>query len=73
MRDDKRGYIVGSLPFIVERLGIDPNEWIDHVKGFGKAYAGCAGSQERLMVYAHLFDRRWCKGMACSGERYLRV
>lgn len=70
IRGDKRGFIASSVPSIVGRLGINPNEWLAHVQNFGKRYAGCAGSADRIRSYAERFDRSWGKGTACSTTVY---
>ena len=73
IRDDKRGFIPSETPLIIAKLGINPDKWIDHIKGFGKCYGACTGSVDNIVNFAERFDRRWSKGIKNSGQHYLRV
>ncbi len=70
VRDDKRGSIAGELPPLVSRLGIDPKEWLNHVKNFSKSYGNCAGSVSSIADYAHKKGKCWGKGMSASKRVY---
>jgi REP element-mobilizing transposase RayT len=62
IREGKRGFIPAQTPRVISQFGINPDKWIDHVKCFGSRYAACAGSADKLKVYAEKFQRRWAKG-----------
>lgn len=72
IRDDKRGFIPSDVPAIISRLGINPDRWLEHIQCFGKRYAGCAGSVERIQSFADRHERLWCKGIECSKFVYGR-
>jgi hypothetical protein len=38
IREDKKGFIVKSLPPILERLGINEQQWLSNVKSFEAFY-----------------------------------
>ncbi len=69
-REDKRGYIPSDVPSIVSQYGIDPNKWLAHVQGFGRTYSICVGSADKIVEYAHIFQRRWAKGVSAAHELY---
>lgn len=62
IREGKRGFIAAHTPRIISQFGINPDKWIDHVRCFGSRYAACAGSADKLKLYAEKFQRRWAKG-----------
>ncbi len=70
IREDKRGFINAAAPSIIAQYGIDPDQWIDHVKNFGRRYSLCAGSGEKILEYAEIFNRRWAKGVVAAGDVY---
>lgn len=71
IREDKNGFIAGETPAIISQLGINPDEWIEHIQGFGRGYSECVGSVEHLRSYAAGFDRLWAKGVGVSSRVYL--
>jgi hypothetical protein len=73
VRADKRGSVDAKLPALVNRLGIDPDKWLDHVRSFGYQYGACAGSVTSICDYAHRHNRKWSKGGAAAGRVYLRA
>lgn len=73
VRADKRGSVDAKLPALVNRLGIDPDKWLDHVKAFGHQYGACAGSVTSIRDYAHRHNRKWSKGVAAASRVYLRA
>jgi hypothetical protein len=75
IREDKRGFIPSEIPPIIQRLGINPDEWIKHVKYFGRHYGPAAGAVKRLKEFAEYFSsenikKHWCKGVANSKSIY---
>jgi hypothetical protein len=75
IREDKRGFIPSEIPLIIQRLGINPDEWIKHVKHFGRHYGPAAGAVKRLKEFAEYFSsdtvkRCWCKGVVNSKSLY---
>ncbi|MFL0802280.1 MAG: transposase [Agarilytica sp.] len=70
-REDKRGYIPSDVPSIVSQYGIDPNKWLAHVQGFGCTYSICVGSADKIVEYAHIFQRRWAKGVGAAQDVYV--
>ncbi len=73
IRDDKRGAIAAELPDIVSRLGIDPDNWLEHIRQFGRRYAACAGNRASIENFARHRNRRWGKGVGFARAAYLDV
>ena len=73
VRPDKRGSVDAKLPPLVNRLGIDPDKWLDHVKAFGHQYGACAGSVTSIRDYAQRHNRKWSKGVAAASRVYLKA
>ena len=76
IREDKRGFISGSVPPILSRFGIAPDHWIKQVKRFRTRYGIAAGAVEKLRQYAEYFSkdyepRRWCRGITASKSVYV--
>ncbi len=63
---NKRGSIPENIPPILSRLGIDNNDWINHLRYFERQFPTVAGSMEKLKQLAELTSRRWIKGMGCA-------
>ena len=71
IREDKRGYIPERIQPILLRLGIESNQWLAHVKNFGRSYGDCAGSQTALRDFATRNERCWSKGVGASRAIYV--
>ena len=48
LREDKRGAIDGRLPPILQRLGLENENWVDSVLNFQKYFFDAAGSVSSL-------------------------
>jgi len=66
IRNDKRGYIPEYIPNVVSRLGIKPDQWIEHIQNFGESYSACIGSVEAIADYVVRSGKHWCKGLSHS-------
>lgn len=69
MRDDKRGYIPRDLPPIIDRLGIEPDNWITLTQAFEKNTKTFVGSEDHIenaalqMGYRRTPNRQRCKSL----------
>lgn len=70
IRDDKRGAIPGSAIKIIATLGIDPDNWLEHIECFGRRYGNCVGARDQMINFADLFERSWSKGVGASQRAY---
>ncbi len=71
IREDKSGFIPSETPSVISQLGINPDKWLNHIKHFSRSYAECVGSPANIIAYANVFERRWGKGVGCSGGVYI--
>ncbi len=77
IRVDKRGFISNEIPPILVRFNIDPDNWINHIKHFGRHYGRAVGPVEKLRQFASNLKlqterRSWCKGLTRSKELYMQ-
>ena len=63
---NKRGSIPTSTPPILYRLGINENDWINHIRYFEQQFPTVAGNIDKLKELAEATSRRWIKGMGCA-------
>ena len=68
VRRNKRGYISADIPPILERLHIDPDEWLKTMR-WNNRFRKAVGKLATLKVYAEQTGRRWVHGM--DGSRCL--
>lgn len=64
--DNKRGSIPTNTPPILVRLGIDDQDWINHILYFERQFPTAAGNIDKLKQLAKQTSRRWIKGMGCA-------
>ena len=60
------GPISTHLPPILERLSMDPQQWLAEMKDDGKWYYRAVGSATTMQVYCEHFGQRWLKGVSRS-------
>ena len=48
IRNDKRGYIASTLPPIIDRLGIEPENWLELTRAFEKNTKTFVGSGDHI-------------------------
>ena len=82
LREDKRGAIDSHLPPILQRLGIQPENWIDSVSHFHKYFFDAAGTLSSLEQFRERKNMQrsekadaeesvaWIKGVGSSKKLY---
>ena len=69
IRNDKRGYIASTLPPIIDRLGIEPENWLELTRAFEKNTKTFVGSGDHIesaaftMGYQRTPNRRRCQSL----------
>ena len=64
IRDDKRGAIDSDTPPILERLGIAPDAFVQHLKGRHKEdYPRAMGRLDRIQALCTQMGKRFIRGM----------
>ena len=70
LRADKRGAISERSARLLESLGVEPNQWLDHIEKFGLRYANGIGSVTKLASFANHFHQSWVKNASDSSKPY---
>ena len=58
VRKDKRGSISAHTPPILERMNIDPDEWLKTIR-WNNRFRRAIGSLQSLKIYANKIGNRW--------------
>jgi hypothetical protein len=70
-REDKRGAIPTDAPSILQRLGLEPERYLDHVAGSGGMERPVViGRLDRIKEMADTLGRRFIKGFGESRRLY---
>jgi putative transposase len=64
----KRGFIPTEAPPILERIGLDPQRWLDSTMNYGSRYHAAVGSMSALQAYCRRIGTRWIRG-----QRFCRM
>lgn len=70
IREGKRGFISSEEPPIIQRLGINPDKWVSHVKNFGRNFSIGVGQEKRMQAFAHLLHIGLGKGVRQARQLY---
>lgn len=71
VRKDKRGSISADIPPILERLNIDPDEWLKTMC-WNNRFRRAVGKLASLKAYAEQVGRQWVHGVGSSQSLYLQ-
>ena len=71
LRAEKRGAIPEHLATIVARLGLNPSNWVETVRGFGRLFKQAAGRSSWLVDAAACRSRRWFQGKAAARAAFV--
>ena len=63
LRDDKRGFISQETAKTIDEIGIDPNTWIDELKGFKSIGYSAVGTASQLKEFSIKTKRKWTLGI----------
>ena len=63
LRDDKRGFISESTAKAIDQIGIDPDTWIDELKGFKSIGYSAVGTAAQLKEFSTKTKRKWTLGI----------
>ena len=71
VRQDRRGSIPADIPPILERLKIDPDEWLKTMS-WNNRFRRAVGRLAALKAYAEKVGRQWVHGIGSSQSLYLQ-
>ena len=69
VRKGKRGRITDDIPPILDRLGIDPDEWLKTMR-WNNRFRRAMGRLSALSTYAENTGRQWVQGLTASACLY---
>ena len=67
-RDDKRGYISAKTANAIDQIGINPESWIDELKGFKSIGFSAVGTAEQLKEFSIKTKRKWTLGIVLNPQ-----
>jgi hypothetical protein len=70
VRSGKRGAIPPDLAPILERLEIDPDEFLNTVEHFPRLFPRLAGKAEQILERARSVNRRWLHGVQPAAKAF---
>jgi putative transposase len=70
VRDDKRGSIPTKLPPILQRLNIDPEQWLKAATGMEHRFYHAIGPVSCIQQYCSRLKRRWLHGTSACRALY---
>jgi len=68
LRDDKRGYISSKVSKAIDQIGINPDSWIDELKGFKSIGFSAVGTAEQLKDFSQKNKRKWTLGIVLNSQ-----
>jgi len=63
LRDDKKGYISHKLGSALTELELNPDTWLDELKGFKSVGFSAVGTVNQLKEYSAKTKRKWTLGI----------
>ncbi len=63
LRGDKRGFISEKTAKTIDEIGINPDDWLDELKGFKSIGFSAVGTAEQLKEYSKKTKRKWTLGI----------
>jgi REP element-mobilizing transposase RayT len=69
IRGDKRGFISEKSAKAIDEIGINPNSWLDELKGFKSIGFSAVGTAEQLKEYSIKTKKKWSLGIRLTPAR----
>jgi len=63
VRDNKKGYISHKLGSVLTELELNPDTWLDELKGFKSVGYSAVGTVNQLKEYSSKTKRSWSVGI----------
>ena len=73
IREDKRGAIPAHIQPLLQRLGVNPDNWTDSVQHYGRRFHNVSGSVDRLQALSEKLSKAWMRGVGASRRLYLQT
>ncbi len=66
LRDDKRGFISKKTAKAIDEIGINPDTWLDELKGFKSIGFSAVGTTSQLKEFSAKTRRQWTIGITLT-------
>ena len=63
IRGDKRGFISEKSAKTIDEIGINPDDWLDELKGFKSIGYSAVGTVEQLKEFSAKTGKKWSLGI----------
>jgi hypothetical protein len=63
VRSDKRGAIPATVKSILQRLGLEQDNWVKNTQYFGSRFGRALGSLEQIRALARQINQKWLAGV----------
>ena len=63
LRNDKRGFISKNTAKTIDQIDINPDDWLDELKGFKSIGFSAVGTAQQLKEYSKKTKRKWTLGI----------
>ncbi|MCX4024709.1 transposase [Endozoicomonas sp. SM1973] len=63
IRDNKRGSIPAHIPPILQRLGVNENEWLNTMQKLTRQFNRAVGPKEKIQQLSRQLGQTWLKGI----------
>lgn len=70
VREDKRGSIPANLPPILQRLNVEPEQWLKAACGMERHFRRAIGPVASLEQYCQRLKKRWLHGTSACRQLY---
>ncbi len=70
IREDKRDFIPADVPQILNRLGVNAQNWIETVRHFRRHFYDFVGPADAMAQYSQALGRSWLRGVGAC-RKYL--
>jgi len=70
VRADKRGAIPAGIKPILQKLGVEQDNWVKNTQYFGNRFSRVLGRVDQIRKFAGRIDQKWLAGVAQAGAFY---
>ncbi len=70
VRANKRGAIPAGIKPILQKLGVEQDNWVKNTQYFGNRFSRVLGRVDQIRKFAGRIDQKWLAGVAQAGAFY---
>lgn len=70
VREDKRGAIPSHIQPVLQRLGVNEQNWVTNTQHFGSRFHRALGRINRIRQFARRVEQKWISGINQTAEFY---